>query len=285
MKKQNLANDIAKKLGQGGHIIQPEQEAIWILEHLIPELCPTGELEPTAEQSKLIEQAILDRVEKQRPLAYILGHTPFFDLKIKCEKPILIPRSDTEAWLEQVIQKLQVAKNQNLKILDLCCGTGCIGLAIAQAFPRFKVVGSDINPQAIKLSRENADINKIKNVEFIESDLFQNLNLAEFDMIISNPPYITSEDYQNLEASVKNWEDKLALQADNQGLIFYENIVIEARKCGKQNLIIALEMDPGQITTVQKILNSIGFYTEIIQDLRGQNRAIWATQSCPPKLR
>jgi release factor glutamine methyltransferase len=216
---------------------QPEgarQEAWWMLEKL------TGKSKGILMGQTLVqlsddERATLDlwishRVLQNKPLQYILGTVPFCDLEIIVQPPILIPRPETEEWVTWLIDQYKVLKNHELAILDLCTGSGCIALALAKAFPKATVVGIDINHDAIELAQKNKRHNAIDNVHFIVSDLYQALDpLESFDLIVSNPPYLTDQEYQQLMPDVKLWEDEQALVADEQGLAIYKRIASQAR--------------------------------------------------------
>ncbi len=211
------------------------QEAWWLLEKVTNKskstLLTSSGIELSKEQQKQIAEWINQRVKEHKPIAYILESVPFCGLEIRVRPPILIPRPETEEWVAWLIQEITRQGVTSFTVLDLCCGSGCIGNALAKAFPKSKILGVDINPQAIELSRENKKINGIRNIEFIQSDLYQNLS-PDFkcDMIVSNPPYLAKEEFENLDAEVKKWEDQRALLADMQGMEFYDRILKDARR-------------------------------------------------------
>jgi release factor glutamine methyltransferase len=212
-----------------------EQEAWWLIEKATnsskTDLLTKRDLFITQEQQAQLTDWVAQRVKDNKPLAYILGSVPFCDLEILVQPPILIPRPETEEWVSWLIDILRKEQVENITILDLCCGSGCIGLALAKAFPKCKVLGIDINPQAIKLSIENKKHNKIKNIDFIQSDLYQNLpHDFKCDLIVSNPPYLTNAELNALDPAVKNWEDHSALVAQNEGMYFYDKIFKESSK-------------------------------------------------------
>lgn len=210
-----------------------EQEAWWLLEKLTNKskthLLSNPEVYLSAIEQTQLTQWVTDRVEHNKPLAYILGSVPFCNLEILVRPPILIPRPETEEWTSWLIDLIKKEHITKLTVLDLCCGSGCIGLAIAKEFPESQVLGIDINPEAIKLSTENKNHNKVKNINFIQSDLFQNLppNFT-YNLIVSNPPYLAKEEFDKLSSDVKNWEDYKALVAQNQGMDFYNKMLKEA---------------------------------------------------------
>ena len=145
------------------------QEAWWLLEHITAQsrekLLTTNDISKT--QIDQLDQILLQIRQDKKPLAYILGFVPFLSLKIKVAPPILIPRPETEEWVEKTIAMLQPIQDQPLKILDIGTGSGCIALALAHHLPNAKITAIDINPQAIALATENTKINNISNVNFL----------------------------------------------------------------------------------------------------------------------
>jgi release factor glutamine methyltransferase len=176
---------------------------------------------------KWLDQHLIEN----KPLQYILGSVPFGPLTISVRPPTLIPRPETEEWCENIIEQLRPYKDKKLTILDMCTGSGCIGLWIAYALPNATVYAVDLSDKALELAKENAKKNTIENIQFIKSDLFTNIpDDIKFDLIVSNPPYVTHDEWEQLETNVKVWEDKNALVADNDGLQLIEQIIIESKK-------------------------------------------------------
>ena len=160
-------------------------------------------------QIRLMHHYINDIVHKHKPLAYVIGHVPFGPLSIIVEPPILIPRPETEEWVMRLIGNIKEPNKQKLIILDVCTGTGCIALLCAKMLPHSRVYGVDINSQAIALAEKNKRQLGIDNVTFLLSDLFNQLPRGlMYDLIISNPPYISATEYQYLAPSVSLWEDR-----------------------------------------------------------------------------
>jgi len=286
IKNQELIVLLANRL-KVAHVLQPSQEALWIMQKLLEQKWTLfGDTTLSQELICKIEEIVCLRVLQQKPLAYILGVTPFLDLDILCQEPILIPRPDTESWVEQLIDHLKKSgvSEKKFRVLDLCTGSGCIALAIAKAFSNSLVFGVDIDPRAIVLAKRNAEYNSIKNAVFFESDLFENVDVQEIDLIVSNPPYISQEQYQVLDVSVRDWESKIALVADNNGLFFYDRIVQKVFEIfsnkNKQHedgmICLALEMDSLQVNYVDKLLREKNFSTQVVCDIFHRNRAIFA---------
>jgi release factor glutamine methyltransferase len=176
------------------------------------------------------------------------------------EPPILIPRPETEEWVTWLIGELQPVAQHKITILDLCTGSGCIALALAHALPLAHVVGIDKNPAACSLAQKNKCHNKLTNVHFIESDLFSALKQnASFDIIVSNPPYITASEYTQLQPEVVQWEDKHALIAEENGLFFYQRIAHDAKKILNPASVLNQEKLPRVVVEIgnesQKIMH------------------------------
>lgn len=239
-------------------------------------------------EQELLEKALNDILENDKPLEYITGVTNFLDLKLEIKEPILIPRPETEFWTNNLIEQIKKSFNQNLvnnnsiKILDLCTGSGCIGLALAQAIETSEVTAIDINPEACALAEKNAQRNNIRNFKVKRSDLFESLNKQDkFSIIVSNPPYIKHSDWLNLDKSVKDWEDKAALTTEQDGLKIIEKIIKSAPAwfCQNSNFNseLWLEFDPWQKNLIIKLLEDAKFYSITIhQDQYGKERIVSA---------
>lgn len=204
------------------------------------------------------------------PLQHIIGYTEFMGLKIKVNDHVLIPRQDTEVLVEEV---LKVSHNKD--VLDLCTGSGCIIISLKKLGNINKSLGSDISKDALVLARENAKLNDV-DVTFIESDLFNNIE-GKFDIIVSNPPYIPSEDIEELSIEVRDYEPIGALDGKSDGLYFYRKIVEEVRSYIKPDGILFFEIGYNQADDLINILMSKGINDiEVIKDLAGHDRVIKA---------
>jgi len=211
-------------------------------------------------QKRQLEQWIKELVEEYKPIQYIIGSVPFCDLDILVEPPILIPRPETEEW---VVELISDSKNLSpLKILDLCTGSGCIALALAKAFREARVIGSDISEQAIALAQKNKDKAQLENVTFIESNLFEKITAQKFDLIVSNPPYISEDEWRGLDPSVREWEDKCALSALDEGLFLIKKIINEVPNFLNDGGQLVLEIDRLQGEAVCTFMKSCG-YTDV----------------------
>ena len=292
--QQELITDLIKNIEialqqRYSNSILTHQYAWWMLEKLTNKtkadliLAQTITLSP--EQKKTIKTWITEQVDQKKPLQYILGSVPFGPLTIQVQSPILIPRPETEEWTFQLITKLLLLKNQQLAILDLCTGTGCIALACAYALPSASIWATDISNKAIQLARKNAQHNNLTNIQFIESDLFSALSsyIGTFDLILCNPPYITPEDYRDLDDSVKEWEDRRALVAEDYGLELIKKIITAAPPYFKKNKKLSqhtinqlyIEVGHKQIVPVVECMNANSYNSiQVYTDMYDNNRVV-----------
>ncbi|TAL25166.1 MAG: peptide chain release factor N(5)-glutamine methyltransferase [Nitrospirae bacterium] len=229
--------------------------------------------------------AILQRRAKREPLQYILGYVEFYGLKIKVGKGVLIPRPETEFLVEEILKalnsQLPALSKKELRILDLCTGSGCLALALAKNFPDAKVYGTDISATAIRYAKENAELNGISNAVFLKGSLYEPLKQLisetslKFDVIVSNPPYIRSNDIPDLQPEISRWEPKNALDGGEDGLRYYRDILSEARKYLMPDGIIFLEAGEGQAGDVSGIACSNHFRrVSVIKDYAGIDRLL-----------
>ena len=197
----------------------------------------------TSREARYLDRWISDRTRRHKPLQYILGHTDFCGLRIRLRPPSLIPRWETEEWTFNLISDIKsIVKKErlsSLKLLDICTGTGCIALSLAShlsQIPNFsvKVHAWDISQQALLLARLNQRKLKISQdiLQFHSINVFDDIQVddfvkktGKFDLIASNPPYISSNEMKALDPDVLHWEDHKALIAGNNGLEFYSRIL------------------------------------------------------------
>ncbi len=200
-----------------------------------------------------LEEAI-KRLEKGEPVQYIVGDVDFYGNIIKVNKNVLIPRRETEELVEKTIELIKkIFPNQNISILDIGTGSGCIPITLKKYFPNNNITAIDISQEALKVAVDNSLSNNV-NINFIQSNLFENVS-GKYHCIISNPPYI-KEDEEIMDI-VKNNEPHLALYAPNEGLYFYEEILKETNKYLEDKFIIAFEIGE---TQGQDIINIAGKY-------------------------
>ena len=259
------------------------QQAWWLLEFVTDK--SRTELQYSSIKLSHTQQTQLDEYVDQinihhKPLAYILGWVPFLDLKLLVQAPTLIPRPETEAWVDELITVIEKSNHEKLTILDIGTGSGCIALSLAQAFPLAQVYALDIASSALKLAQKNAELNQIKNITFLQSDVFNNLPAdIKFNLIVSNPPYI--DPAVQLDQSVAAWEDHGALFAPNHGMQIVEQIIQQAKNYLKKNngldFQLVMEIDASQGVIVKKLLHDYNFKNiEIKKDQFDRDRTVWA---------
>ena len=228
------------------------------------------ELELNSEQSQRLND-IINKRKNSYPLQYAIGQWEFYDIRLKVDERALIPRFETEIIVDYII-KSSMKKG---KILDIGTGTGAIALSLAKNTENSYVVGSDIEDKALSLARENKEFTNISNVDFIKSDLFENIE-GKFDLIISNPPYIDKEDYDNLDKELY-FEPKSALYGGEDGLIFYKRIINEAADYLNDEGHLIFEIGYDQKEILNKLLKEKGFKSIInLRDFNDFDRFIIA---------
>lgn len=239
------------------------------------ELVSHQKKEITPSQIELLMTALHAHLQEHKPLAYIFGSIPFLGLDITVRPPILIPRPETEQLCTLLIEKIQKASQNNLSILDMCTGSGCIALALAQAFPQANVYAVDISPEACALAKENAQKNNIT-IQVLQSDLFTQVPAEnKFDVIVSNPPYISPREWAEVEESVKKWEDPKALLADEDGLSLLRKIITQSPAWLKDSGLLAVEIGYNQGKLVHDIFSRAGFTSVTVhKDAWGKDRFV-----------
>lgn len=227
----------------------------------------------TVTDTKAFEDAVAMRAD-HIPLQHITGVQNFCGFDFKVDERALVPRFDTEVLVEKVSDYV---KDNEMRILDMCTGTGCIAIALDKMCENAKVVASDISEEALALATENNE--KLgANVEFVKSDLFDEIG-GLFDVIVSNPPYIKTDEIEELMEEVKVHDPRLALDGDVDGLKFYRIISASAISYLKIGGRIFYEIGYDQASDVKTILEGFGYTdTEVIKDLSGNDRVITATK-------
>jgi len=223
-------------------------------------------------------RALVARRGKREPLQYIQGQAQFHDLTLKCDPRALIPRPETEQLVE-LVKESGLEIDQDIRILDLGTGTGAIALALAMHFPRAQVVATDASQDALDLAGENALLCGLQNrVEFRLSDWFAELGGEEiFDLIVSNPPYLTDKELVEAESEVKDFEPRSALVADDEGLTDLRAIIKGAYSLLKEGGAVWLETGIAQRDSLLGSCREIGYANcEGLDDWSGRSRFIRA---------
>lgn len=224
------------------------------------------------EKEELYFSLIDKHIEKNVPLSHLVGFEYFYDRKFKVTKDVLSPRMETEELIYKVIEYIKSINKNNIKILDLCTGSGIIGITLRKELESksLEVVASDISEEALKVAKENAIMNEAE-VKFIQSDIFENIN-EKFDIIVSNPPYIAYNDKITMEDNVLNYDPHLALFAEEDGMYFYREIVENAKEYLEEDGIVFFEIGYDQREKILKLANENGFKAEVYKDINGRDR-------------
>ena len=227
----------------------------------------------------LATESMVQRLAGGEPLAYVLGEWEFYGLKLIVTPDVLIPRDDTCAVAEIAIRQALFLE-ETPRILDLCTGSGCIGLAIASHVKDAKVTLADLSRSALAVAKKNAQLHKMSaRVSCVQADAMKQppAFLGKFDMIVSNPPYVTTDEMGELDHSVKDFEPHMALWGGSDGLDFYRSIAGNAPQCLKPGGYLCFEFGMGQGDDVCKILTDAGFTVrERVKDFNERERAMMA---------
>ena len=255
---------------------EPRANAEFLLAHLLHTsrtwLTAFGQ-EPLPADKHQAYERLVARHAAGEPLAYITGFQPFCNLEISVTPDVLIPRPETEELVDWAAHYFNPAAP--LKILDLCTGSGCIALALAAQLPHACVTAVDISPRALQVARHNAERLKLQEkITFIESDLWENVQ-GDFDIIVSNPPYIPSGDLPGLMREVQA-EPALALDGGPDGLQLTRQIIRRAGRFTHAGSILGLELCQGQPAGVASLLNALGWRATVKKDIFGIERFVLA---------
>ena len=226
--------------------------------------------EITDEDYKFVEDIFI-KLANHIPAQYIIGHAEFFGMQLKVDERVLIPRPETEELVELILAE---NPEENLKVLDIGTGSGAIALALAKNRPDWSVTAADISQDALELAMENAKDQDL-NLSFINSDCFSEIS-AKYDIIVSNPPYISHEDQEEVGLNVLHSEPHLALFADEDGLAIYRRIAEDSKDYLNDGGKIYLEIGYKQGQSVPAIFreNLPEKQVRILKDQFGQDRMV-----------
>ena len=234
------------------------------------------ETEELIKVSKNIDEDY-NKLLKGYPIQYLIGYVNFYGHQINVNENVLIPRYETEYLVEKTINYINKYFDRKVSILDIGTGSGCIAITLKKEIDS-DVTATDISVEALKVAKNNAVINNV-NIEFIKSDIFNNIN-NKYDVIISNPPYIDVS--EKIMDSVKKYEPHTALYAKDNGLYFYEEILKNAKDYLKEKSIIAFEIGWWQGNLIKNIAEKYfnNSKIEIEKDLSGKDRYIFIFNNC-----
>lgn len=273
----DLLNKSAEYLKKHG-VPSPMLDTEYIFSHVlnVSRLVLTLNLNKKIEDSAKdkIRELLIARGKHRKPLQYLLGEWEFFGYPFKVDERVLIPRSDTEILVEQCKFLLKEMAGSP-KVLDIGTGSGAIAISLGKEVPNAKIIGADISDGALKVAETNRKLNQVENVTFVKSDVFSAFKDEKFNMIISNPPYIPLNEYQELMPEVLKYEPENALTDNGNGYYFYSKISKEASTYLNDNGILAFEVGYNQAEAVSELMQENGFdILSIVKDYGGIDRVV-----------
>lgn len=253
-----------------------EIDAWYLLEHILKEKLGTaiGKAWFLAHQEEIADQKLYDKYGEllyrrgcRIPLQHLTGEQEFMGIPFQVNEKVLIPRQDTEILVEEVIKVLR----PGMRVLDMCTGSGCIVISLMHYVPGIFATAADMSFDALEVARVNAAARQLE-IDFRQGDLFETVE-GEYDVIVSNPPYIPTKEIEQLMPEVKKYDPAAALDGGKDGLSFYRRITAESKKYLRQGGRLMLEIGSGQGAAVSQLMTEAG-YTEIylVKDLAGHER-------------
>lgn len=227
-----------------------------------------------------VESKVREYIERRiagEPVAYITGSWEFYGLPMIVTPDVLIPRMDTEV-LVSTAKELLIGYKMDAKVLDLCCGSGCITCAVGHEMPATKLVAVDISPSALEICRKNIALNRLSaRAICMQADALSSppMSIGQFDMIISNPPYIATAEVDTLDSSVKDHEPLWALDGGEDGLRFYKSIIKHWKTTLRPYGMLLFEVGEGQAGAVSEMLQAASFRSVFTRkDTLGVDRVV-----------
>lgn len=228
-------------------------------------------------------RGLVKRIGENEPYAYLIGKTEFYSMEIKVTPDCLIPRPETELLVERAIELLRAAKaNRTQKLCDLCTGSGCIAVAIAKNYQNCKIIATDISDAALAVAAENVGkYNLSDRIELLCGDLFEpiihGLDDDKFDMIVSNPPYVSDAEFELLDENVKDYEPRQALYGGKDGLDIYRKIIGGLGDHLKPDGVLIMEIGYSQGQAVKQLLEPVFSEVKIEKDISNNDRIVIAS--------
>lgn len=233
--------------------------------------------QPLTENEVNLYREYLSRRGKNEPLQYIIGKVDFYGLELKVNKSVLIPRPETEILVDTIINTEK--EKSSLLILDIGTGSGNIAIALAVNMPQSKIIALDISEDALNLAKENSEIyNADKQIEFIKKNIFDDISFydLQFDIIVSNPPYVAKDEYPILQKEIIDYEPKIAVTDDEDGLKFYRRIIQIAADYLKSKGKLYFEVGKNQSNVIYDMMKKNNFSDiQIVKDFQQMDRVIY----------
>lgn len=228
--------------------------------------------ELSVEQENRYFYLINKNINEDTPLSHLVGFDYFYDRKFKVTKDVLSPRMETEELIYKVLEHIKKSKKDSFRILDLCTGSGIIAITLKKEIVEkyTEIVASDISEKALSIAIENANNNNA-NITFIKSDLFDNIS-GKFDLIISNPPYISYKDKITIKDNVLKYDPHLALFAEEDGIYFYRKIIENAVHYLSKDGVIFFEIGYDQKEKIFELGKNNNFITTVYKDINNRDR-------------
>ena len=235
----------------------------------------------TVEQQEILKQYYCRRLQRE-PLQYILQSCEFFGIEFKVNSAVLIPRPETELLVEKVIALAQTFNA--VRIADLGAGSGCLAVSLAKHLPAAKLLAIDISAEALKVAEENAQANGVaQKITFRQADMCASINAIhsdQFDIVVSNPPYILPAERETLQPEIRDFEPEAALFVEGDGLKFYRCILAFCQRHLKPSGWVACEMASQRSAAIEKLFRESNFASvEIMPDYAGLYRHLTAQKS------
>lgn len=266
-----LSSDFLKQKG----VVSPRR----IAEHLLEAVLGVSRIELYMQSDRPLNEGelsryrgFIQRAAKHEPWAYIVGEVEFFDCLIAVTPDVLIPRQETEIMLDLVCGRLKEDKLEGKVALDLCCGSGCLGIGLKKALPQLDVIASDLSKEALEVASENAKRNQA-DLKFLQGDLLVPLGKQKIDYLLCNPPYISQAEYEELDLSVKGYEPQLALVGGASGMEYYTRLEEVLPEVLNPKARLFFEIGEMQGEMIQEVFSHHKWKNqEIRQDFSGKDR-------------
>jgi len=232
---------------------------------------------PLTDNELQLYREFLKRRGMFEPLQYILGKTEFFGLELKVTRDVLIPRPETELLVEEVLNN--ISKENDQLILDIGCGSGNISIALAASKEKVNIIATDIDDKSLNLAKENAEKNNVTSkIKFIRHDILKDelTNFPMYDCVVSNPPYVSKENFSTLQREIKEFEPRHAVTDERDGYTFYRSICKKVSEKIKSKGKLFFEIAEGQCNTVTKIMEQNNFINIIVKkDYQNIDRIVY----------